>query len=155
MDYAALSEILVAAIASVRVEEPPLDFLFIHERTVAHRVAIELERRLAGWNVDCEYNRDGHIYKMLEGMAMCDGQRATDRIFPDIIVHRRQAEGRPHNLLVMELKRDAPFDACDFRKLELLTRPEGHYQYQYGLYINIAGGAFNCTWFVNGAAIAG
>ena len=36
-------------------------------------------------------------------------------------------------------------DPCDRRKLELLTEPRGHYQYQLGLYINVDGGNFTCT----------
>jgi hypothetical protein len=141
LSRAKISAIVTAAINGVCGERPPLDFPVIHERTVAHRLAVELERRLAGWNVDCEYNRDRDIYKMLEGIAMCDGQRATDRIFPDVIVHQRGGGGRDHNLLVVELKRNDPFDACDFRKLQLLTHPNGRYSYQHGLYVDIEGGA--------------
>ena len=76
--------------------------------------------------------------------------RKTDTIVPDIIVHHRGSEGRLHNLLVIELKKDAAEDACDRKKLELLTRPDGHYAYQLGLYINIDGGKFACTWYENG-----
>lgn len=150
LSHAAITAIVYAAIDAVRDEHPPLDFPFIHERTVAHRLAVELERHVIGWNVDCEYNRDRDIYKMLEGIAMCDAQRATDRIFPDVIIHRRGAAGREHNLLVLELKRNDPFDTCDFRKLQLLTHPSGRYAYQFGLYVNINDGAFDCTWFADG-----
>jgi hypothetical protein len=104
------------------------------------------------WNVDCEYDRDGQMKKTLAGIAECDG-RKTDSIFPDIIVHHRRGEGRHHNLLAIELKKDAAEDACDRRKLELLTCPNGPYAYQLGLYINIDGGECACTWFEDGERI--
>ena len=87
------------------------------------------------------------ILKSLMGIAQCNSRKATDEILPDIIVHHRRGEGRDHNLLVVELKKYAEEDACDKRKLELLTDPNGRYQYQLGLYINIDGGRFTCTWY--------
>jgi hypothetical protein len=36
------------------------------------------------------------------------------------------------------------------RKLELLTNPRSHYQYELGLYVNIDGGNFTCTWYKDG-----
>jgi hypothetical protein len=153
LDHAEIVKNVDAAIGSLLVENPPLDLSFTHERTIAHRLAVGLESRFSGWNVDCEYNRDQDLYKMLDGIAMCDGQRRTDRIFPDIIVHHRREVGRDHNGLVIELKRNDPLDICDFRKLELLTHPNGRFAYQCGLYINIDGAAFHCTWFVDGAQI--
>ena len=98
------------------------------------------------WNVDCEYDRDGLAKKTLAGIAECNTQKITDEILPDIIVHQRERRGRAHNLLVVELKNVQP-RPCDRRKLELLTDPNGHYQYQLGLYINIDGGKFTCTWY--------
>jgi hypothetical protein len=102
------------------------------------------------WNVDCEYDRDGQLKKTLEGIKGCDGKKETDAILPDIIVHHREEPGRAHNLLVIELKKDAKEDRCDRRKLELLTDPRGHYQYQLGLYVNVDGGKFTCTWYRDG-----
>lgn len=141
------------SIATVLAERPPLDFARVHERTVAHRLALALELHFRTWNIDCEYNRDQGLYKMLEGIAACDPQRRTDRIFPDIIVHHRGAGGTEHNLLVIELKRSAHFDNCDFEKLSLLTRQDGHYRYQYSVYLNISDGRFLQTWFVDGTQI--
>ena len=31
----------------------------VSEWTIAHRLAVYLEQEIPGWNVDCEYNRQG------------------------------------------------------------------------------------------------
>jgi hypothetical protein len=72
---------------------------------------------------------------------------------PDIIVHHREGEGRAHNLLVIEIKKDVQEDICDRRKLELMTDPGGHYQYHLGLYVNVDGGNFTCTWYRDGRQV--
>lgn len=139
------------AIGRVKGETPPLNFQAAHERSTAHRLAVHMEPHFRPeWNVDCEYDRDGQVRKTLEGIAHCNAQKETDDILPDIIVHHRTGEGRAHNLLVIELKKAAAVDVCDQRKLELLTHPGGHYQYQLGLYINIDDGRFACTWYKDG-----
>src|SRR5438874_13835566 len=68
--------------------------LHVNERSVAHRLAIYIERRTRGWVVDCEYNRDRGFPKM----------RRSDhkKIIPDIVVHRRNT---PQNLLIVEIKK--------------------------------------------------
>jgi hypothetical protein len=145
---------VATAIESVKAENPALDFEGVHERSTAHRLAVQLEPHFNTWNVDCEYDRDGQLRKSLLGIAQCNSRKATDEILPDIIVHHRQGEGRDHNLLVVELKKYAEEDACDKRKLELLTAPNGHYQYQIGLYINIDAGRFGCTWYKDGVRLS-
>jgi hypothetical protein len=35
----------------------------VHERTITGRLADHLRGQLPGWDVDCEYNRDGHHVK--------------------------------------------------------------------------------------------
>ena len=138
------------AIELLCAETPPLDFNDVHERSIAHRLAVHLEPEFEDWNVDCEYDRDGLVRKSVLGIAQCDSRKATDKILPDIIVHNRQKSGREHNLLVIEMKKNASADACDQKKLELLTNPTGHYQYQLGLYLNVDGGRFVPTWFKDG-----
>jgi len=148
-----LKNAVKAAIEAVNAEVPPLDFQVVHERSTAHRLAVQLEPLVSTWNVDCEYDRDGQLRKSLIGIAQCNPRKATEEILPDIIVHHRQGHGRDHNLLVVELKKQAKEDACDHRKLELLTAPTGHYQYQIGLYINIDDGKFDCTWYKDGIRV--
>jgi len=143
------------AISDLKNEDPELDYSSVHERSTAHRLAVHMEAQFAGWNVDCEYDRDGQIRKSLMGIAECDSVKKGDDILPDIIVHHRGSSGRDHNMLVIELKKHSKNDPCDQRKLELLTQAKNHYAYQLGLYINIDNGNFNCTWYRNGAELAG
>lgn len=137
------------AIKALRGESPSLAFTDVHERSTAHRLAVHLEPLFPKWNIDCEYDRDGLKLKILDGIKECDSDKKTDRILPDIIVHHRNESGPAHNLLVIEVKKNSAENTCDRKKLELLTG-EGRYQYQLGLYININGGTFDCTWYKNG-----
>ena len=139
-------QVLIAiqsAIDAVRREVRPLNFEDAHERSIAHRLAVHMEPHFGReWDVDCEYrDRDGQLKKALEGIKGCNTEKKTNEILPDIIVHHRRGEGRAHNLLVIELKKDAKEDGCDRLKLELLTSRYGHYQYQLGLYVNVDGGS--------------
>jgi len=138
------------AIEALKGENPALDFQSVHERSTAHRLAVQFEPHFQGWNVDCEYDRDRQVEKLLLGIAQCDAQKPPT----GYCGHHRPSSlgrGREHNLIVIELKKNAEQDACDRRKLELLTDPNGYYQYQIGLYINIHGGRFTCTWYKDGA----
>jgi len=88
------------------------------ERSVSHRLAVYLEREFAGWNVDCEYNRDGAIPKRLHILPDVMGGEDSDArtVYPDIVVHRRGATGP--NLLVIEVKKDGLDESFDLEKLE-------------------------------------
>jgi len=146
-----LQTCLDAAITAVRQERPSLALARVHERSTAHRLAVQMEAHFPGWNIDCDYDRDGEDTKRLLNLSPCGG-RTTDRILPDIIVHHRGESGREHNLLVIELKKDAGEDPCDAEKLRRFTDHAGGYQYQFGLYLNINDGAFDATWYVDGAS---
>lgn len=117
------------------------------ERSVAHKLAEYLQRQFLDWNVDCEYNRKNLDIKILDGIRECSEQRKTDRVSPDIIVHKRNTN---ENLLVIEIK-VAKDDLCDIKKLKKFTFSKGEYRYQLGLFIK-----FNlteepsCSWFNDG-----
>ena len=66
------------------------------ERSITGKLAAHLRLGFPGWDVDCEYNRDGHQIKTLDG-AM---------VFPDVIVHQR---GTNQNLVVIEAKKSTTF----------------------------------------------
>ena len=108
----------------------------VHERSIAHKLAEYLQDEFPDWHVDCEYNRKGRDGKILKGIHECFEQRKTDRIFPDIIVHIRNTD---KNLLVIEIKPNVNSDACDVKKLELLTKPDNGYEYKLGLYLSFNG----------------
>src|SRR2546427_8109761 len=81
----------------------------VNERSVSHKLAEYLQRQFPDWNVDCEYNKKGLSTKELDTIRECDEQRTTDRVFPDIIIHRRNTDD---NLLVIEVKHQSD-DPCD------------------------------------------
>ena len=141
------------AIKFLQAEKRPLQ-PGANERAFAHRLAVHMEGSFPGWDVDCEYNKHGMNIKALEGIQACDEQKRTDRIYPDVIVHKRTNDSPiEENLLVIEMKRNDECDPCDKRKLQLLTDLGGEYKYQLGLYINIQDNQFIKTWYSNGVKI--
>lgn len=104
----------------------------LHERCIAHRLAVYLEEVFEEWDVDCEYNRNGEWPKQIPLQTACIRQlRKTGRVFPDIIVHQR-GPGGP-NLLAIEVKRQRqPGRDCD---LEKLCGYVSAVSYSYGLYL--------------------
>lgn len=119
----------------------------VNERTVSHKLAEYLQILFSEYNVDCEYNLKGPDVKRLEGIEDCNEQRKTDRIYPDIIIHKRNSN---NNLLVIEIKTKKGEIKCDIEKLKLFTLKNGKYNYKLGVFIN-----FNETekpqliWFQN------
>jgi len=145
------------ALKDLEEEVRALDFAKVHERSTAHRLAVHLESKFPGWDVDCEYDRDLTAKKLLAGIAECNERRQRDDIFPDIIVHHRGLQGREDNLLAIEIKKNCREDPCDRRKLELLTKQQDNslpYRYQFGLYLNFnfASKEFDQTWYKRGCS---
>lgn len=106
----------------------------VSERSISHKLAEYLQVELPDWNVDCEYNRMHDQIKVLGGIHECSGQRTTDRIYPDIIVHERNTD---KNLVVIEIKVDID-DECDIKKLEKLTSTAGKFSYKVGYFIRFS-----------------
>lgn len=116
------------------------------EWAVAHRLAIYLEQSLSGWNVDCEYNRQG------EGV---DSKKRTEGslVRPDIIIHHRGRLEKNHNLLAIELKKTHSDDDID--KARDYTRPpdgDREFQYRYGLAV-VLEERCRIIWFENGEIV--
>jgi hypothetical protein len=149
VDFSSVQRLVKMAITSLGKENPALNFQTVHERSTAHRLAVQMEPLFPGWNVDCEYDRDGRLKKELDDVKGCSRQKKTDQILPDVIVHHRGTT-QGSNLLVIELKKGAKEDACDRKKLMLLTKPGGGYDYDFGLYLKINGGKFTCIWYKDG-----
>ena len=91
---------------------------------IAARLAYYLQPMFADWNVDPEYNRDGHKIKRADGVL----------VVPDVIIHRR---GTPDNLLVIEVKKSntRKADREDMTKLRVFR--ESHLGYRYGLFLKL------------------
>ena len=113
------------------------------EWSVAHRLAVYLEELLPGWNIDCEFNRQGVA---ANPKAIANGACVR----PDIVVHHRGRLEPAHNLLAVELKKQA--STRDQEKAREYTRSpagERQFQYRYGLTITMNGN-WSLTWFENG-----
>jgi hypothetical protein len=86
-------ELLVCeALNMVFARDPALLDNDSSEWSVAHRLAVYLEQLLPGWNIDCEYNRQGEAGDRKE-------RTGGKGVRPDIIVHHRGQVERDHNLL--------------------------------------------------------
>jgi len=106
----------------------------VNERSLTHKLAEYLQQEFQGWNVDCEYNRQGNLPKRLKRLASKSvPQDDTDArtVYPDIIVHLR---GTDINLLVIEGKKQGVDDTTDRDKLrDFLT--DQNYAYCYGVQV--------------------
>lgn len=121
---------------------------FVHERSVAHKLAEYLQILFKEWDVDCEYDKKGLKSKLLDGIRECNEQKKSDRVLPDIIIHHRNSD---KNLLVIEIKTKTDDFACDKKKLELFTSSNGEYRYSFGLYIKFnQDGEPKLIWYING-----
>lgn len=126
-----------------------------NERSISHKLAEHLQALFPGWNVDCEYNRQGERTKTLpayRGEIRTDGPESVS-VFPDIIIHKR---GHPDNLLVIELKKSTNPESPehDIAKLRAFTVPE--YNYDLGLFVRFdvqARRVGSQRWFKGGVEI--
>jgi hypothetical protein len=96
----------------------------VHERTITGRLADHLRGQLPEWNVDCEYNRDGHHVKRANGRI----------VVPDIIVHRR---GTRDNLLVIEVKKSNTAEPDDKDLGKLAEFKTCHLGYRNALFLKL------------------
>jgi len=106
-----------------------------HEVTFAHRIAVYLENKFRGYNVDLEYNRDKKdVKRIANGSA----------IRPDIIIHRRNKDD---NLCVFEIKKNSIKSSeakSDIEKLEKVIK-----KYKIGIFIGIQKDKIEICWIEN------
>ncbi|MDA8277533.1 MAG: hypothetical protein M0Z45_04985 [Actinomycetota bacterium] len=98
------------------------------ERSITHKLAEHLQVEFSDWDVDCEYNRDGHDPKALALHKCPHGKGDLRRDFPDIVVHKRDTGD---NLVAIEAKKSTSrhnkHDSCKLHAY----RESLHYQYAY------------------------
>ena len=102
-----------------------------NERSITHRLAIYLESEFSGYDVDCEYNRDGFDPKRLISFKKkidFDDTNGTT-VYPDIIIHQR-GRGKRDNFIVIEVKKLSNTDNSDKEKL-VIYKKELFYKYAY------------------------
>ena len=84
------------------------------------------DTNIAGYNVDCEYNRDGYGIKQVDG----------NYVYPDFILHKRGSN--EDNLLIIEFKTWwNPDNNTDIEKIQRMMHPQLRYKYKYGCCITI------------------
>lgn len=137
-----LQEVIRRALNDLSQKDAHLLNADVNERSISHRLAIYIESNLRekhpGWDVDCEYNRDGLQPKAtdLPTTPVDNGDTEARTVYPDIIVHRR---GTKDNLLVIELKKssnkDKEAEAFDRQKIESYCRPP--LSYRYALFLKL------------------
>lgn len=100
-----------------------------NERSITHRLAIHLESVFPGYNVDCEYNRNGIDPKILINFKKETNSDDTSgkTVYPDIIIHHR---GENSNFIVIEAKKISNRDDSDKEKL-VIYKKELSYKYAY------------------------
>lgn len=119
----------------------------VSEWAIAHRLAVYLEQQIPGWNVDCEYDKQG---ENLDPKTNAEAKGKTQKTRPDIVIHRRRRLELEHNLLVLELKKEKA--AADWDKAREFTAPptgKRKFQYQYGLALSLVP-KLSIRWFENG-----
>lgn len=84
----ALAEAVIHAVQTLLDRDAYLLRADVNERTVTHRLAVYVEQAFPDWDVDCEYNRDGHDPKEIAFGSGDDAEHGS-RVFPDVIVHKR------------------------------------------------------------------
>lgn len=90
------------------------------ERSFAARLAMHLQALFPKHHVDADYNRVGALAKRVLLPPECKGRRDSDGkslASPDVIVHRRGADGQ--NLLVVEMKKNTNPDRGNCDRLRL------------------------------------
>lgn len=147
MEKKLIEEALESALNKLLKADHDLLSMDANERSITHRLAIYLEEHFPGWNVDCEYNRDGYDSKTLEISSEyinSDDLYATT-VFPDIIIHHR---GTKQNLLAIELKKKESGNykdrkEYDIKKLNAFKKQLG---YQFTVFIAIDSKDWELQW---------
>jgi hypothetical protein len=154
MNLTKLQSIVGNAIDLFFARDSALLELGVSEWAIAHRLAVYLEPQLSGWNVDCEYNRQGQSVDERLGEVSIKRSTEGKRTRPDIVVHHRGRVEKEHNLLVLELKRGQV--GMDYEKSKEFTAPANdkrHFQYRFGLALGIQGSP-SLKWFEDGAEVS-
>jgi hypothetical protein len=145
----------VSALAEFYARE---GFLFekdLGERTLTHRLAVHLESKFPGWEVDCDYNRLGErTLRLPKGTIVSTDDRLGKSIYPDIVVHQREI---PNNLLAIELRKAANHQPVehDQHKLRALTDPHLWFAYRIGVLVTLAKGNVSSSEVYIGGLIDG
>lgn len=129
-DYNTIRDALEQSLLETLTSDWDLIALGCHEQSIAHRLAVYLERRFPKFHTDCEYNRRKHFVKDYPA----ESGRVRRAMRPDIIVHRRNSV---ENVLAVEMKANANNStSSDPQKLQAL-HSDADYLYKATAFIRI------------------
>jgi hypothetical protein len=129
---------VVSALGEFYARETYLLEKDLGERALTHRLAVHLESRFAGWDVDCDYNRLGERrLRLPKGSIVSTDDDIGKSVYPDIVVHRRTI---PENLLAIEVRKAANHQPPehDRHKLRAMTDPHLWHAYRAGVLLMLA-----------------
>src|SRR5258707_327645 len=126
---------VVAALQEFYARETFLFEKDLGERTLTHRLAVQLEKQFSGWEVDCDYNRLGErTLRLPHGTIVSTDDHLGKSVYPDIVVHQRAI---PNNLLATELRRASNNQPPEHahHKLRAMTDPHLWFAYWMGVFL--------------------
>ena len=173
MDHQQIKNIVLAAIEELTKNDAFLLKNNISERSISHKLAVYLNDKFEGYDVDCEYNgyanadnNKKYIIILRERAESLGILRDSDNgdelikryVYPDIIIHKR---GENDNFLIIEIKKsnsqvDINFDK---EKIQRYTsaEDENDLKYNLGAFIVLPTGAddtfYSIEWYENGNQI--
>jgi hypothetical protein len=112
---------VVGAVREFYARETHLLEKDLGERTLTHRLAVQIEKQFPGWEVDCDYNRLGErTLRLPKGSIVSTDDEIGKSIFPDIVVHQREI---PNNLVAIEVRKGEQPSAAGTRPAQA-ARPD-------------------------------
>lgn len=107
----------------------------VSERAITHKLGEHLQSLFEDFDVDCEYNRNGHEPKRVHLPDPGDPEAEKYvSIYPDVIVHRRGST--LYNRLIVEAKKsiDGRFDGEERDRQKLIAYSR-ELQYTVGVFV--------------------
>jgi hypothetical protein len=128
---------LVGAVREFYAREVHLFEKDLGERTLTHRLAVQIEKHFPGWEVDCDYDRLGErTLRLPHGSIVSTDDHLAKSVYPDIVVHQREI---PNNLLAIEVRKASNHQPIehDQHKLQALTDPHLWFAYRIGVMLTL------------------
>ena len=130
-------EKVVAALKEFYAREAFLFEQDLGERTLTHRLAVQLERQFSDFEVDCDFDRLGpRTLNLPRGSIVSTDDHLGKSVYPDIVVHQRAV---PNNLLAIEVRKSVNHQPVehDRHKLRALTDPHIWFAYWIGALVTL------------------
>jgi hypothetical protein len=142
---------LIAALHEFYAHETYLLERDLGERTLTHRLAVQIEKQFSGWEVDCDYDRLGErTMRLPHGTVISTDDHLGKSVYPDIVVHQREI---PNNLLAIEVRKASNHQPIEHEqhKLKGLTDPHLWFAFSVGVLVTLAKkNVTHCEVYVGG-----